>query len=352
MGTPINHTLNFLRQNYYPFIHLSDSALSEAETAIRTFELKTKERIKITGSHSQDYLYITKGSVEIEKRGKYTKLDAKHINPNPFLFLRQPESLIITALEDATVCHANSDALDYLVSWEGLVQESDSFDDEASKDNLKKVRDAVAFRRLPMEAVEEAFRRMEKVSINAGQNVVTQGEPGEAFYVIIKGEAEVWQQGLYDDEQKKVAVLNEGDTFGEEALVLGATRNATVKMITDGELLTLKKDDFNELMSAPMIRKVTAEVAKAMINNGYHLLDVRYEEEFDDRSVPGAQLIPLPELRSRCNELDMNRRYLIMCASGRRATVASLLLRQRNFDVSVIEGGMRDWPYETQSSYD
>jgi CRP-like cAMP-binding protein len=46
----------------------------------------------------------------------------------------------------------------------------------------------------------------------------------------------------------QLAELKEGDAFGEEALVADTVRNATVVMKTDGMLLRLSKQDFNELL--------------------------------------------------------------------------------------------------------
>jgi phage shock protein E len=84
-----------------------------------------------------------------------------------------------------------------------------------------------------------------------------------------------------------------------------------------------------------------------MLEDGYRLLDVRYEEEFEDEHIPGSVLIPLPELRDRFSELDPGERYLVLCKGGKRAEVATMLLKQRRIKAATIAGGIRDWPYET-----
>jgi rhodanese-related sulfurtransferase len=215
---------------------------------------------------------------------------------------------------------------------------------------MRKMRDSLALRRLPFEAVEEGFRRMKKIEVRCGDEVVKQGDPGDAFYLILEGQAEVWQQGIYDDEQKQVATLGPGDSFGEEALVLKGTRNATVRMSSKGRLLSLAKSDFEELVATTTIETVKPEVAKSMINNGSKVLDVRYEEEFEEGFLPGSIHIPLPELRERIGELAANDHYVILCAGGKRASVANLLLRQRNFRAATIEGGIHAWPFEMASA--
>src|SRR5215510_8625021 len=62
----------------------------------------------------------------------------------------------------------------------------------------------------------------------------------------------------------KLAELGVGDTFGEEALIAEAKRNATVTMLSDGVLMRLNKQDFRELMNEPLLQWVTAEQAEQL----------------------------------------------------------------------------------------
>jgi rhodanese-related sulfurtransferase len=89
-----------------------------------------------------------------------------------------------------------------------------------------------------------------------------------------------------------------------------------------------------------------------MVETGYKLLDVRYAEEFDDHHIPGATLMPLYELRNRMDELDKSERYIVYCHAGGRSAVATLILNQNQFDVVSLEGGIRDWAFETASVED
>ncbi len=47
------------------------------------------------------------------------------------------------------------------------------------------------------------------------------------------------------------------------------------------------------------------------------------------------------------DELDPNERYIVYCHAGGCSAVATLILAQNQFDVVSLEGGMRDWPFET-----
>ena len=61
----------------------------------------------------------------------------------------------------------------------------------------------------------------------------------------------------------KLAELGVGDTFGEEALISEAKRNATVTMLTEGVLMRLNKQDFRELMNEPLLQWVTRRAGRA-----------------------------------------------------------------------------------------
>ena len=89
--------------------------------------------------------------------------------------------------------------------------------------------------------------QMEKVIIKAGQTVITQGEPGDNFYLIRDGSVDVSQ--MVDGSSKKVAELVTGDFFGEAALMTGDPRNATVVAKQDTVLYALDKEEFQAALS-------------------------------------------------------------------------------------------------------
>lgn len=89
--------------------------------------------------------------------------------------------------------------------------------------------------------------------VTAGQDVVTQGEEGDTFYVIRSGSFEVLDGG------RKVATLSSGDVFGEIALLTGGPRIATVRALEAGEVLALSKRDFDAVLKgqATFARQLT-----------------------------------------------------------------------------------------------
>ncbi len=77
--------------------------------------------------------------------------------------------------------------------------------------------------RLPVATVEQLAGALEHTGVEPGQPVFRQGEPGDFFYVVRAGRAEVLQDG------RLVGELGAGECFGEIALLRDQPRSATVR---------------------------------------------------------------------------------------------------------------------------
>jgi rhodanese-related sulfurtransferase len=326
--------------------HENESDLDIFEVS-RIFQLQYGETLSIKRAGHEDYLCIVSGKITMtDHEGRVYQLDAKQSPANrAFLMPKNAHLLQIKAEKNSLFYHIDSEKLDYLVFWKELTR---TLDEKASylKRRMDKLRHFPALRRLPAESIYEAVHRMKIIRVEAGEIVVREGELGDAFYLIDSGRVEIWQTGFYDDKPTRVTELGEGDAFGEDALVTGGLRNATVRMIEKGQLLVLEQSDFIELISKPMVREVEADIAQSLIEKGYQILDVRCEEEHAVLHIPGAHLFPLHQLRQRIKELDPNVRYITYCRSGKRAAVAAFLLNQRKYEAVSLKGGLLNWPFE------
>jgi di/tricarboxylate transporter len=86
------------------------------------------------------------------------------------------------------------------------------------------------------------------VRLASGDEVFRQGEPGDAFYLVARGEFGIYVVGGADEDEHRVAVLGGGDPVGEMALLTNSPRSATIRAETDGELLRLDRARFLSLM--------------------------------------------------------------------------------------------------------
>lgn len=88
-----------------------------------------------------------------------------------------------------------------------------------------------------------------------GENIVTEGEEGNKFYIIVRGKFEIIKR-MPDGEERRVTVLQDGDHFGEIALLHNVPRNATVRAMGPSVLLSIRQEAFHRLMAEhPQIRQ-------------------------------------------------------------------------------------------------
>lgn len=74
------------------------------------------------------------------------------------------------------------------------------------------------------------------------------------------------------------------------------------------------------------------------------VLDVRSESEYEEQHIPGATHVPYLEIPDRLDELERDRRWVVHCASGKRATLVASVLAANGFDdVDVFPGGPDAW---------
>ncbi|MGH9169768.1 MAG: peptidase domain-containing ABC transporter [Acidimicrobiales bacterium] len=110
---------------------------------------------------------------------------------------------------------------------------------------LRLLRIQGSFDGLDAEAARLLYPKLQRMQVPAGTEVVREGEPGKAFYLVEHGRLEV----LRDDEaeRRQIGFLRVGDFFGERSLLLDEPCVATVRAVTDSTLLSLDRPDFTEI---------------------------------------------------------------------------------------------------------
>ena len=81
--------------------------------------------------------------------------------------------------------------------------------------------------------------------------------------------------------------------------------------------------------------------------DAFTLLDVRQPAEYESEHIPGAKLIPLPDLGDRMTEIDTDKPTIVYCAIGGRSRVASQMLAGKGIkEVFNLSGGIKAWSSE------
>jgi CRP-like cAMP-binding protein len=297
------------------------------------------------GDSDKRTIYLVSGEVEL-RVGDRTVSMLRGGTPESRIAIApgQPRRFTGRALSDITFISIDSDLLDVLLTWDQTgtyeVSEISGAATADADDWMTVLLQTKAFHRIPPANLQALFMRMQHVVCKAGEVVIKQGAEGDYFYVITKGTAVVTRETPMNRDGLKLAELGVGESFGEEALISDGKRNATITMLTDGALVRLGKQDFNELLNEPLLHWVDLEHARELIARGARWLDVRLPSEYEGFHLEGAISVPLYFIRLKVKTLDPKVPYVVVCDTGRRSSAAAFLLSERGFDAYCLQGGI------------
>lgn len=124
---------------------------------------------------------------------------------------------------------------------------------EIIKDDLRKVEEGLArnqlFTGLEDFYMKDLIAKAEVKTWPAGTQIITEGDPGDAVFFIISGKVKVT---LYGEEGREIvlAILKDGDMFGEMSIIDDKPRSANVEAVQDLLCLVVTKGAFLDYMSS------------------------------------------------------------------------------------------------------
>ncbi len=336
-----------------PLAGMSKERLAElAEVAVVERAPRGSDPLKGRLEAAQS-IFLLSGELLLAFAGGGTQVVVGGSSEDTFQALnRQKQKLGRTkAITDVDLLAIDDEVLDILATWDQVAAsgagEGGSTMARAVRSDARLITGAFslsnlrtgAFAQLPVAHIDELLKRFERVKTTRGDVVIKEGDEGDFYYVIESGRFQV--ERLVGGAKVVLAELKGGDAFGEEALVSEAKRNASVIGLGEGELLRLGREDFNQLLREPLLKRAGFEEAGERVRRGALWLDVRYPSEYQYDKLPGAINVPLAEVRNMFAVLDRSKEYVAYCQSGRRSAAAAFLFAQRGFKVWLLEGGLR-----------
>ena len=336
-----------LLKNFSPLDGLKRDNLTALVRKVQLRELSPQQILFKEGDTEKRTIYVVSGCLElIDDQGKVESIveggsDAAR-NPVAAMFPRRVTGRARSRVQYISI---DSDLLDVMLTWDQTgsyeVTELHGAADEVGGDDWMTVLlGTKAFHKIPPANIQAIFMRMQQINYKSGDVVLKQGSDGDFFYVLTSGKCLVTRETPLNKEGIKLAELVVGETFGEEALISDAKRNATVTMTTDGSVMRLGKEDFKRLLNEPMLDWVEMQQAEEIIKNGGKWLDVRLPSEFEIQHLDGAINIPLYFIRLKINTLDEDMDYVLCCDTGRRSSAGAYILSERGFKAHVLKDGI------------
>ncbi len=295
------------------------------------------------GERDTRTLFLLAGQVELtstsDSRSKVIR--AKSREAMKPLAEELPRSHTCRTKTDATLLIIDSDLLEILLDDNPSgTYEVNELDGDDSSYWMMRFLQSRAFLNLPTENIQALLMALEEMPVEKGQTIIRQGENDDYYYIVQKGKCSVSRRPAPRAAEMQLAILSEGDGFGEEALITNGRRNANITMLEDGMLMRLKKSDFLQYLAEPLIEYTAEKDVLAEISKGSLLIDVRSNDEYQAAHVEGSVNIPLSMLRLKLEGMNNTRNYILCCADGTRSAAAAFLLTQHGLTCHVLRGGL------------
>jgi len=329
-----------------PLDGLSGERLQKLLTEAKLDEVKSGKEIFKEGDQDAFTFFLLDGEIELssKKSGARRSVRGGTDEAKYALSNLKPRQYSGKTLSSAQILRIDTALLDSLLAWDQTfgsgIEVEEIGGDGMDTAWMQRLFESRALLKLPPANLERVFARFEEIPMKPGQLVIRQGEKGDFYYVIKQGRCRVVQKPGVEQKMVALADLVEGDSFGEEALLSDAPRNATIAALTDGVLMRLAKDDFMALLKEPLVERIDERETASRVQAGAALIDVRLDTEFKRANLRNSTNIPLAQLRKQADALDKNRKYIVYCDSGRRSSAAAFLLSERGFEVAVLKDGL------------
>mgnify|MGYP005988809255 CR=1 FL=1 len=332
-----------LLEGFIPFDYLSTACIHDLASQFRVHQLTKGKILFKRGSEDQECHFLIAGEIDLaDENFNINKISATSEEnyialDNSSLIHRN--SAITTS--DCQFYSINRDYLDLVTTWsqlaEDLEEQAPDLDESESLDWMEALLTSPLFAQVPAANIQKLLVRFNEQDVSIGQQIVKEGDSGEEFYVIKEGRAIVTQGD--GKKEKTVAAIQTGDCFGEDALISESVRNATVTMASNGALMVLGKQDFDELLKKPIIKSITLDELHIQMeegDSGTVIIDVRRPQEYQHDQLKGSQNVPLNHLREKLKTMNHDFHYVVCCDGGRRSEVAAYIMNESGFNAVCL----------------
>ena len=238
------------------FDDLPEEVLSDLAGRVRLGILRPGEPVFRQGDQPDAFYIVRRGTVRIEDEDPETS-DTRILRTmgrgesfgEMGLLGGHRRQATVRAVDDAELFEVDKGTFDRLLADDMRAPEFGH-----TMQALAELRELSIFHGLDSEQLNRILEHGEWITATHGDRLVTQGEPGDRFYVIQSGRAEIILDGTVIDSVSK------GMYFGEVALLRDVPRTATVTASTPMRLFALDRDGF-ELVVADAFRRGTLRPA-------------------------------------------------------------------------------------------
>ena len=336
-------------RKYNFFSTLSDSSIESLSQKLEVVNFPAGKVIFEEGDEADALYFVKQGRLDVTKHTPFGKEARLSVLVSG---LGYGEMALLTGAHRCCTVRAATAVVLYRLTkpdFDDLVRHESAFKNmllrrAAESAHFNKIKTLQPFALLEPDKMYALMARTQEKTYDLGEDIIVQGEKGDFYYIIKSGRVAVLQKKKGAGEIRQVAILGEGDGFGEEALIRDDPRNATCRAVEKTVVYVLDKVDFNEILKASFLDNIFAEdISIDTYREKYVIIDARVPDEYRQEHIEGALSIPVEVLRKKYSELDPAKSYITYCTNDSRGMVSAFLLKNHGFNASCLRGGISSW---------
>lgn len=244
------------------FGELSPSSLREIAATMGTMSCAPGDTIVKEGDHGDTLYILTSGLLRVERLTNHGKDTLGEIHKGGFfgefallessdrsatIEALSPSSLLILSRKDLLNIFKNNPGVEESINT--VLARRKSAGGQPVPPTRKAKQEAITtfFQRLDSNAINAIADEFEWVWLPNGQQLLKEGEPGDALYLLLNGQLRVTT--TKDDDKLFIGIVSPGEWVGEMSLISDNPHSANVAATASSELLRLQRSDFEKLMN-------------------------------------------------------------------------------------------------------
>ncbi len=249
------------------FSDIDESVLQEVSGKVSIYEFDADKIVCRHGKFDERFYIILSGTAKATiPTAKDPKYVLYRLNPGDYfgeeiVFTSEPRESTIVAETQLLTLATEGDTLRYLMEVSENITNlmNQKYIERKLRNDLRRV---PMFTHLNEMIFEKILEKVELFSLSEEKTVFREGEPGDAFYLIRDGEVNVYIS--MEKKERLVAILGNGQFFGEMALLSDEPRNATVTTSKKTDLVKISRENFfNIIKSDKTVLKELDEVVNS-----------------------------------------------------------------------------------------
>ena len=223
-------------QNHFIFNALTDYQIDLIIEEMKFYTVKSNEIIFAQGSKGSAFFIVDTGSLDvIVNNNKVNSLQTGDSFGELALIHDTPRTATVKAVKNSCLW-----VLDRR-NFRSILEELNAKNYE---ENFRFIESISLFSILSTHQKELLVSCLVVLCFNAEQKIVNENDTGELLYIIKEGNVVCTQKG------KEIRKMSKGDYFGEQALIYGSLRTATVTAVDDVTCVALNREEFSNALGA------------------------------------------------------------------------------------------------------